>query len=143
MLKVNNKIDMQIKTVITITIITVLLMLKSKNNLEFLQTNEEVLAYIGSVLNSGEMTVTNLKVTGIINATNLTVTDTINAKNINATNDMKFKTNTVIANSNEISITLDAKDGKPLRYLTMSTDATSKNDARFVPSKDKIIKIVI
>ena len=62
MLKVNNKIDISVTVLGIITIITVL-MLKSKNNLEFLKTNEEVLAYIGSVMDSTNMTVTNLNVT--------------------------------------------------------------------------------
>ena len=74
MLKVYNKIDISGTVLGIITIITVL-MLKSKNNLEFLQTNEEVLATIASIYNKDNMTVTNLNVTGvatIAGATNIT-----------------------------------------------------------------------
>ena len=119
-LKVNNKIDISGTVLGIITIITVL-MLKSKNNLEFLQTNEEVLATIASIYNKDNMTVTNLKVTGkldvdgaatIAGATNinglLTTPSGINSGNIKSTGTLevdKLATMTGGIKSKDINLT--------------------------------------
>jgi hypothetical protein len=82
-LKIYNKIDVTIHTIIIITVITVLLLLKMNSKENF--TPQEVLQNLGSLYNDQNMTVTNLTVTGkltvgdpLTNTVKMTINDSTN-----------------------------------------------------------------
>ena len=81
-LKINNKIDITYATLILLSLVFIGLTYKT-NNLEFM-TSDEAIAQIVSILDSGNMKITNLEVTG-----DLKVGNNINGNNING-NNMKY-----------------------------------------------------
>lgn len=111
-LKIYNKIDVTIHTIIIITIITVLLMLKMNSKENF--TPQEVLQNLGSLYNDQNMTVTNLTVTGkltvgdpVTNNVKMTVNDPSDndGKNIKIDNRCNLVANTSSINTLNVTTT--------------------------------------